>query len=69
MLSGFIKINIWQARTLINHMQLGLQMTRKREALGKLKNAQRLDIGKMLYEVKIEITKTYRIPKNRTGNG
>ena len=69
MLSGFIKINIWQARTLINHMQLGLRMARKREALGKLKNAQRLDIGKMLYEVEIEITKTYRIPKNRTGNG
>ena len=44
-------------------------MARKREALGKLKNAQLSDIGKMLYEVKIEITKTYRIPKNRTGNG
>ena len=69
MLSGFIKINIRQVRTLINNMQLGLRMARKREALGKLKNAQRLDIGKMLYEVKIEITKTYRIPKNRTGNG
>ena len=69
MLSGFIKINIRQARTLINNMQLGLRMARKREALGKLKNAQRLDIRRILYEVKIEITKTYRIPKNRTSNG
>ena len=69
MLSGFIKINIRQARTLINNMQLGLRMASKREALGKLKNAQRLNKGKILYEVKIKISKTYRIPKNRTSNG
>ena len=53
MLSGFIKINIRQARTLIHNIQLGLRMAHKREALRKLTNAQRLDIGKTLYEVKI----------------
>ena len=53
MLSGFIKINIHQAHTLIHNIQLGLRMAHKREVLRKLTNAQRLDIGKTLYEIKI----------------
>ena len=69
MLSEFIKINIRQALNLINNMQLGLRMARERKALGKLTNAQHLNVGRTPYKVKIEVAKTYRIPKNHTSNG